>query len=446
MSEELKPQDGLGLDGDEELMTDFADLFDDDEIDTSASEASPDDSDDNSLDELDAFLDDFERNLDIPDAGSGNDAATAITDDFDEVDDVAAENESPEHAASPEREIALDKAELDLDVGLDGEIFIDEVTLDEDEEEYGDEPESTPQVDEGDELLEVAQDDELLEFDAMLEEEEPAAAPGQADLALDTPPPAAVAATTAAAAAAVADSAPHHSPHSPHGAILPPPAGHALSRTQLIGGVIVLSLSLLLSLASLWMGLGLGAQIDVLNQNVSELQQRVLSQSRRGAIAPQAQLGEQLNRLGERVNELAVIVEGPVGHLRESTQQELLALGQRLDHLEQGMSVQPPPVVAVTSSKPLVSKAEPVMAAAATAKSGGWVINLLSVRSAGTANEELARLRKLGIRADQQTVTQQGQTWYRLRVTGFDSYAGAKAYIDTVEKQTGFRSAWVAKE
>lgn len=443
MSEELKPQDGLGLDGDEELMTDFADLFDDDEIDTPASEASPDDSDDNSLDELDAFLDDFERNLDIPDAGSGNDAATAITDDFDEadeVDEVAAENESPQLAASPERDVALDKAELDLDVGLDGEIFVDEVTLDEDE----DEPESASNVDEEDELVAVAQDDELLEFDAMLEEEEPALVPGQADLALDTPPPAAAAATAAAlSAAAVADSTP---PRSTHGAILPPPAAPALSRAQLIGGVVVLSLSLLLSLAALWMGLGLGAQIDVLNQNVSELQQRLLSQSRRGTIAPQAQLGEQLNRLGERVNELAVIVEGPVGHLRESTQQELQALGLRLDRLEQGNSVQPQPVVAVTSSKPLVSKAEPVMAAAATAKSGGWVINLLSVSSAGTAKEELGRLRKLGIRADQQAVTQQGKTWYRLRVTGFDSYAGAKAYIDTVEKQTGFRSAWVAKE
>lgn len=425
MSDELKPQDGLGLDGDEELMSDFADLFDD-EGDTPAGEASPDDSDDGSLDELDAFLDDFERNLDIPDASGGNAA-----DDFDEIDDVSVASGSPQEPATPERVLALDKAELDLDVGLDGEIFIDEVTLDEDEVEYADE------------LDELGQDDELLEFDAMLEEEEPVVAPAQADLPLETPSPAA-ATTAALGAAAVANSSPSHSSHPPHGAILPPPAAPALSRLQLIAGVVVLSLSLLLSLAALWMGLGLNSQIEILNQNVSELQQRVLSQSRRGSIAPQAQLGEQLNRLGERVNELAVIIEGPVSHLRESTQQELQALGLRLEQLEKGASQ--PRQVAVTSSKPLVSKAEPVLPASSTTKPGGWVINLLSVSTASTADEEMARLRKLGIRADQQKVTQQGKTWYRLRVTGFDSYAGAKAYVDTLEKQTGFRSAWVAKE
>ena len=107
-------------------------------------------------------------------------------------------------------------------------------------------------------------------------------------------------------------------------------------------------------------------------------------------------------------------------------------------------SVQP-----VAGSKPLVSKASVAVATTAspvTPKKSGWVINLLSLTSARTANSELARLRKLGIRADKQTVGKDGQAWYRRRVTGFDSYAGAKAYIETVEKQTGFNSAWVAKE
>jgi hypothetical protein len=193
------------------------------------------------------------------------------------------------------------------------------------------------------------------------------------------------------------------------------------------------------------MGSGLSSQIDTLNQNVSELQQRVLAQSRRGSIAPQAELGDQLNRLGERVNELAVIIEGPVSHLRESSQQELQALGERLERLEQGSVKQQP--VATSSSKPLVSKVETtVITPPAPAAQGGWVINLLSVTNVVTAKEEMARLRKLGIRADQQAVSQDGKTWYRLRVTGFDSYAGAKAYIETIEKQTGFSSAWVAKE
>jgi TolA-binding protein len=195
----------------------------------------------------------------------------------------------------------------------------------------------------------------------------------------------------------------------------------------------------LLSLAALWMGLGLGSQVDTLNQNVSELQQRVIAQSRRGTINPQAQLGEQLNRLGERVNELAVIVEGPVAHLQESSQLALETLSLRLDRMEQGQPV------ATTTAKSPATVSQPLVSAPAANKDG-WVINLLSVGSARAADEEMVRLRKLGIRADKQKINREGKIWYRLRVTGFDSYAGAKAYVDTVEKQTGFSSAWVAKE
>lgn len=410
MSDERKPEGELGLDGDEELMTDFAELFAADELESPAEETPADDSVDGSLDELDAFLDDFEKNLDVPDANSS--------------DDDAAESESVA-VASPEQKLTLEKADLDLDVGLDGEIFIEEVTLDEDELE-GLEA-----------VAELDQDDELLDIDAMLDEDESSVTTRQAELPLETPIPAAAAAGQAAAAKP--DAAPSR------GVILPPPVAPALSRPQLIAGSVALALSLLLSLGALWMGSGLSSQIDTLNQNVSELQQRVLAQSRRGSIAPQVELGDQLNRLGERVNELAVIIEGPVSHLRESSQQELQALGDRLERLEQGSVKQQP--VATSSSKPLVSKVKTtVITPSAPATQGGWVINLLSVTNVVTAKEETARLRKLGIRADQQAVSQDGKTWYRLRVTGFDSYAGAKAYIETVEKQTGFSSAWVAKE
>lgn len=397
MTDKREAEDELELADDEELMTDFADLFPDDEAESPALASATGDSDDGSLDELDAFLDDFEKNLDIPDS------------------DDAAEVSTPPSAAT--RELSLDKEELDLDVGLDGEIFMDEVSLDEDEDE----------------------DDALLDLDAMMDEAEPSVTTGQAELPLETPRLVAAAATAAAAVSAA-----NTAPLSPSpGRILPPAAAPALSRPQLIAGVALLSVSLLLSLAALWLGLGLNTQIDILNQNVSELQQRVLAQSRRGTIAPQAELGDQLNRLGERVNELAVIIEGPVSHLRESSQQELQALNLRLERLEQGR-VQHPPAAEIAST-PLVSKAEPVAATPQSTKPGGWVINLLSVASAKTAAEELARLRKLGIRADQQTVNQSGKIWYRLRVTGFDSYAGAKAYIETVEQQTGFSAAWVAK-
>jgi cell division septation protein DedD len=381
MSDEREPEDDLGLD--EELMTDFADLFPDDEVDTPAGEALADATADSSRDELDAFFDDFEKNLDVPDTSAANSAAVVAS-------------------ATPGLNPALGKA--DLDVGLDGEIFMEEVTLDEDE-------------------LPVTT--------------------GQADLPLETPlPVAAVAATNGQATAVTPDAAPSS------GGILSPATAPALTRSQRMAAVAALSLSLLLSLGALWMGLGLSVQIETLNQSVGELQQRLLTLSRRGAATPQAELGEQLNRLGERVNDLGVIIEGPMSHLRESSQQGLQALAERIDVLEQRqvpVPVNPLPVAA--SSKPLVQKVEPVaIAPPSPAKHDGWAINLMSVTSADIAKEELARLRKLGVRAEQQVVNQDGKTWYRLLVPGFDSHDGAKAYIDTVEKQTGFSSAWVVKE
>lgn len=403
MSDELEPQDELNPGEDEELMSDFKDLFPEDEAETGAGEAAASEPADESLDELDAFLDDFEQNLDIPDTAEATPAAPRASGDA----------------------LELDKSALDLDVGLDGEIFSEEVTLDETElvaESVAPEEEL---------VIDSAEEDDLLNLDAMMDEAE--------ELVFETPAPEVIA-TAATAVAVAAAPAPAAAP------IISPPPAPALSKAQLIGGAALLASSLLLSLAALWMTMGQSSQIDTLNQNVSELQQRVLAQSRRGTLAPQAQLGEQLNRLGERVNELAVIVEGPVGHLRESNQQALLALGMRLDRLEGGqvLAAQPTATAAASSTNALVSK--PEAAAATTAKKKGWVINLLSVTSAKTATGELSRLRKLGVRADKQAVNKDGKTWYRLRVTGFDSYEGAKAYIDTVQQQTGFKSAWVAKE
>ncbi len=429
MSDELEPKDELNVEEDEELMSDFQDLFSEDEP-QEAGESSGGNTEDEALDELDAFLDDFEKNLDVPDASSTSAAEG----------DVAAQRGAGD-------ELELDKSALDLDVGLDGEVFAEEPVLDEDElviEEGAavdddlldldamlDEAASTEELAEAGEKA----GEDLLDLDVMMDESEPSLVSEREDKSGELSAAESVAATAVAASAAATAT--------PAASAIIPPVAPALSRGQLLGGAVAISASLLLSLSALWMGMGLSSQIDTLNQNVSELQQRLLAQSRRGSMAPQAQLGDQLNRLGERVNELAVIVEGPVGHLRESNLQALQALDMRLERLEKGQA-QP-----IAESKPLVSKvpvAVATTAAPTTAKRGGWVINLLSLTSARTANSELARLRKLGIRADKQTVSKDGKTWYRLRVTGFDSYAGAKAYIETVEQQTGFKSAWVAKE
>lgn len=362
MNDKVAPEDKTYVDDNDELLSDFSELFTDD----SARQQAPGSGvADEALDELDAFLDDFEQDLELPDARQARAAESGIG-----------------------------KADLDLDVGLDGEVFAEEPLLD---------------VEEG-EVAAPAPVDKLLELDASMDEAEPS-----------------LSATAEVPAAAPAPGQ------------MVPPAAVALSRPQVAGALILFALSVLLSLAALWMGIGLSTQVETLNQHVSELQQRLLAQSRRSTTAPQAGLAEQLNRLDERVNELAVIVEGPVGHLQQSSEQALDALNIRVTRLEQ----QP---LAAPATNPTPAPVASPETQPQTASGGGWVINLLSVTSARAANSELERLRKMGIRADKQAVSQEGKTWYRLRVTGFDSYEGAKAYIDTVQHQAGVASAWVGRE
>lgn len=386
MNDKRDSDDELPTEGDEELLSDFSELFAEEETDEVSNSGDTNDT----LDELDAFLDDFETEVEPP------------------ASPVAAQRGSAQ-------DLGLDTEDLDLDVGLEGEVFAPEPRLDIDEE--------------------LVADDQL-------------SLGGSSD---EAPSPLVV---------------PQVKGESPQ----PPVAGQgegaapapALTRNQRLGAIALLATAMVLSLAALWMGLGLSGQIDALNQSVGELQQRVQAQSRRGSITPQQNSGEQLMQLEERLNELAVIVEGPVGHLRESNQLALDAMNMRLERLERGQSqavsavTGPPSVTAV--GKPLVQppEAQPVAEEppaaggaptdAAAERETGWVINLMSVTSARMANSELERLRKLGIRADKQTVEQDGKSWYRLRVTGFASYEGAKAYIDTVQQQTGVSSAWVGQE
>lgn len=136
-----------------------------------------------------------------------------------------------------------------------------------------------------------------------------------------------------------------------------------------------------------------------------------------------------------------------MSHLSESNEGTLADIEKRLARLEQGAGqaeARPRPLV---EKKP-VSKVEPVAAAATPKKAtgGGWAINLISLTSEQDADKELKHLLNLGVRAEKQRAVKDGKVWYRLRVPGFASYEGAKAYIDTVEKKTGVKNAWVAKE
>jgi cell division septation protein DedD len=159
----------------------------------------------------------------------------------------------------------------------------------------------------------------------------------------------------------------------------------------------------------------------------------------------EAQLRREVQLLAARVSELSVLIEGPLSHLRQSNEETLAALEARLAKLEQGAvpAGKAPAAPSLVKKAPAKRAAEPPPAATAEP---GWVINLVSLRSKSDAEAEMQRLRRAGVRVELQRAVRDGTTWYRLRVPGFTSYEGAKAYIGSVEKQAGVRNAWVSKE
>lgn len=203
--------------------------------------------------------------------------------------------------------------------------------------------------------------------------------------------------------------------------------------------LLALAAALLLSVGALWQAMDAAGRLAVAEQELSQLRQRVAASP---SQAGDESLRAQVHELGARVSDLAVIIEGPLSHLRQSNESSLEALTQRLVALEQKVATRSETASSATAA---ASQGE-VSLAAAGSSAGGWVINLISLSSEKDAQEQMLRLRKAGVRVEMQQAEHNGKSWYRLRVPGFSNYEGARAYIETVEKQTGVQNAWVAKE
>jgi cell division septation protein DedD len=145
-----------------------------------------------------------------------------------------------------------------------------------------------------------------------------------------------------------------------------------------------------------------------------------------------------LTRLNERMAELSVVIEGPVSHLLENNKRDMSDLHTRLDAMEQ--------LLAAKQKSLAVAPASPVAAESHTTNSAGkWVVNLVSFPRPAVADLELVKLSRAGIQAEKYQVNSKKETWYRIRVTGFDSRQAAKSYADAEAHKAGYTQAWVSR-
>ncbi len=207
-----------------------------------------------------------------------------------------------------------------------------------------------------------------------------------------------------------------------------------------LGGVALLAL--LAAVFAAWQAFDTSARLEETTMKLQALQQRKAPAANPAAVTD-SELRADLEKLMAQVNEMAATLDGSLVELREQNDKALAAVSERLDKLEK----QPAKATSsVPVAKQLVEKVPAASTETTQPATDGWSVNLISLSSEKDADEELARLRNLGVRAEKHRVEQDGRVWFRLRVSGFASRDGAMAYIETVKDKAGVDNAWVGRD
>lgn len=96
-------------------------------------------------------------------------------------------------------------------------------------------------------------------------------------------------------------------------------------------------------------------------------------------------------------------------------------------------------------TKPVAKAITPKTAMTTAAPKGSWVINISSHVNAKAANQERARLSKLGLNAEVHSATIKNKVWYRVQIVGFATKDEAKAQLREVEQRSGIKDVWIGK-
>ncbi len=398
----------------DDLLADFRDVPGDDDGGKGA--ATGDGATD--LDALDAFLNEFGQGDAVPEPRE--DSAT-----FDEPDDVVTES----------IDLATDELEP---VAVDGMPDIEpDLTV----------PEDAVDVPELHVEAEAVPDD--MNLDMLGDMPEPVAEDNTRqgiDDMFDLPPASSTAAGVAPSYAA---------PVSIMAADDGPPADNRMFDVSSIGVAVF---SLVIAAVAGWFALSLHGQINDLRAELAQLRQQPAGV----LVGPDRSTQETVARLAQRVNEMALVIDGPMTHLSESSQQ-LDAVIARLDTLEHdigglrdalAVTERAAQAAAKVAEKPAATRPAPQPAAkpATTAPapqaapkptgSGGWVVNVASLTDARAAAAEQQRMQQAGFNVEVQTAQMNGRTWHRVRATGFASREQAQVYSDMIRYKMGV-TPWV---
>jgi len=173
------------------------------------------------------------------------------------------------------------------------------------------------------------------------------------------------------------------------------------------------------ALGALWMVFGLSGRMDQLESQLAAMQNNSTTLNQRNDI----------DSLSQRVDELSTQL---TAHLKAVAQ---------IKEASPVPDVKEPSAPAPVTTNPAVIAIKPAM----DSMHGAWVVNLTSLSHAVAANNEVAHLKKLGIRAESIKIKTQGKIWYRIRVSGFISAEEADRQRKILGNRLGIHDAWIGK-
>jgi len=194
-----------------------------------------------------------------------------------------------------------------------------------------------------------------------------------------------------------------------------PPAPHPRTGLATALGLIGITGAL----GALWMVFGLSGRMDQQESQLAAMQNNSTTLNQRNDI----------DSLSQRVDELSTQL---TAHLKAVAQ---------IKEASPVPDVKEPSAPAPVTTNPAVIAIKPAM----DSMHGAWVVNLTSLSHAVAANNEVAHLKKLGIRAESIKIMMQGKIWYRIRVPGFSSAEEADRQRKILGKRLGIRDAWIGK-
>jgi len=200
-----------------------------------------------------------------------------------------------------------------------------------------------------------------------------------------------------------------------------------------------------ISVAPLVVGIGIAAVLFWMNlslsSHVSKLEESIISLQKSMGGEGSKELADVSNQLGTLTQALNDHLNSPSANMKMAVDSPAMASPSKSN-----ISPQASPSLAADQSKndnPLPAPISTSDIAQPKPSSGNWIINLASVSNSKAADQEVARLGKMDIKAEVSRFESKGKVWYRIQIPGYASHDEAINARPALEEKLGISDTWV---